>query len=285
MLRLLISIFLFSILFVQSSKAQNLFDDPSEEINLFNPSAIKDLNIRRATIEISFKYDLDIIHPTNEIIIYEFDKEGFISSTLEINPFRHRKDTIETLFYRNSNKEISTKVKHDPKYTYVELYKYSEGKVDKIENYQMSKTDNWYELLYPDKLMWSDSMSFEYQELKVFNQFGTLYKRFRFETNEDGRFTEIKMYNRQGKWQSSTELSYVLGKLTDINVKYNGDLMFDSRKELMYGQFGLTEEKYYKDNSLEFIRKISYNAVGLPELDITRNEKSKKMTIKKIEWY
>ncbi len=65
----------------------------------------------------------------------------------------------------------------------------------------------------------------------------------------------------------------------------NNPLMFNWKKEFKYDEVGLTDIQYYKDDHLEYKRKITYNSEGLIELDLKRNESNKKMTILQFKYF
>ena len=178
---------------IKLSSSQELVQDISKKEYLFNPELIAKKGIKKVHLTYSYKYDLDIIKPSNEEVYYEFDKDGRILSSLVINPFRKRRDSIQTLYFRNKSGDVATKVKHDPIYTYVDLFEYENEMLVKHENYQMRKNLNWNENIYPDKLMWSDSTSYSGEFIEVYNQFGTKYQKYKVHYDDLGNILEIRL--------------------------------------------------------------------------------------------
>ena len=257
----------------------------SERDMIFDQNILESLGIKRAHINISYKYDLESIKSSNRSILYEFDENAKLKRKIVIRPFRKRRDSTIIIFFRNDVGEIETQVRHDPKYTYVDLMEYSDGKMIKHQNYQMKRNLNWNENIYPEKLMWSDSLAYQDNGIEVYNQFGTKYKRSKLIWNEKGNIIEVKSYDRGGKWQKTIHYKHKENLLISIEEENGNKLMYDWKKEFKYNDFGLSEEKYYKNGILEYIRKISYSKNGLPELDLIRNEVTGKMSISEIMFF
>ena len=77
------------------------------------------------------------------------------------------------------------------------------------------------------------------------------------------------MFNENGDVKSVEE----------INMN---QFLFNWKKEFKYERGKLKEERYFKDGTLKYYRKISYLTNDLPELDIRRDDQTKKMTIVKF---
>ncbi len=266
-----------------TSYCQDIFVDMSKKDLLFDKELISKHKVKGAVFEVSYKYDMDIIKDSKNEVYYHFDDNGNIADRIVISPFRKRRDSVVNIYIRDEKERISVQVVHDPLYTYVDLYKYDEGKISKHENYQMKRTQQWNENIYDEKLMWSDSIHYGETYIEVYNRFGTKYKNHKIEKTS-GKVTTIKSYDRRGKWEKTTELNYSGNDLISIDEKYSSNLMYPWRKEFTYNEYGLVEEKYYKEGELEYTRKISYREDGLPELDLKRNEHTGKMSIHKITY-
>lgn len=235
----------------------------------------------------SFKYDREVIKPSNEEVHIEFDKNGRITKIIEINPFRHRKDSIITQFYRNSDGRPNTIVKHDPRYTYVELVTYNNGGREvKRENYQMHKSLKWEENLYPGKLMWADSLAYVERGIEVYNKFETRYKTFSQQKDAHGQVIEEKEYNRSKNLVRTRNFEYYQGAIHKIKEDNIGDLFFDWAKHIEYDELlRIKEIQYYKQGELNYVRRITYLENGLPELDLIRYNSTGKMNILKITYF
>ena len=129
--------FIFILFGIIHAFSQEIFTDPSMKDLLFNGDVISKEKISLAVLKISYKYDQEIINTSDDEIYYHFDKEGNIKDRILINPFKKRRDSVVSIYYRNHEDLITTKVEHDHSFTSVELLKYNEGQLVKKENYQM----------------------------------------------------------------------------------------------------------------------------------------------------
>ena len=265
-------------------KCQSFVEDPSQLSQILDPQKVKSSQFKKVIITGSVKFDNNIIRPGIQDFIFEFDEAGNPKVIVEINKYKSRIDSITTIHYRNAKNQLITKVIQDVKFTSVEMMDYRNDSLMKLENYLLSKTANWYEFIYDDKLMWSDSIFYTETGMEVYNQFKTLYRSHALLRSPEGQIIKEKIYAKNGKLEKSIQYEYKSGQISLIKVEHNSDLMFDWQKNFFYGEYGITEEHYFKKGSLEYIRKISYLFNGLPELDIMRNEKTGKMIINKFEY-
>lgn len=280
----LLLLIVFISLISKDVKCQSFVEDPSQVRQILNREKITSNFIKKVIITSSVKFDNEIIRPGIQDIIYEFDETGNTKVIVDINRYKNRTDSVVTYFYRNTKNEVITKVIHDAKFTTVEIMDYINGKMIKVENYLISKTSNWHEFIYSDKLMWSDSIVYTEKGMDVYNQFKTLYRSHILFKNSQGQIIQEKIYAKNRKLDKSIYYEYKDKQIMSIKVEHNGDLMFDWKKNFFYGEQGLIEEHYYKNGALEYKRKISYLSNGLPELDLLRNERTGKMTIYKLEY-
>ena len=217
--------------------------------------------------------------------MFEFDPIGNVKTKIEINPFKDRQDSIITQFIRNKTGQIAMKVKTDPRYTYVELMEYNDNQLIGHEYYQMNKTSNWNENLYDDKMMWSDSIYYSEDRIKVYNRYKKNYRKHHIKTNENNQIIQNSQYDQSGRWLKTISYSYSENVLIAMEEANSNPLMFNWKKEFIYDEKGLIDVHYNKDDHLEYKRKITYNSKGLIELDLKRNELNKKMTILQFKYF
>jgi len=259
-------------------------EDPSESTQLFDPDLMVVNGIISVKVKIAFKYDLESIHQTGEIILFEFDQNGYVKIKTEINPFKDRQDSIITQYFRKKSGKLIMKVKTDPRYTYVEIFEYNNHQLIGHEYYQMNKTRNWNENLYDKNLMWSDSIHYDEGEINVFNRYGKNYRNHRIKRNENDKIIRNSVYDQSGRWLKTISFSYRENILESMEEVNNNRLMFNWKKEFKYNKNGLSDVYYFKNNRLEYKRKLSYNSEGLIEIDLKRNESNKKMTILQFDY-
>jgi hypothetical protein len=273
-----------SLLLSLTVQSQEIVSDPSEIINLFNPERIKSSNISEVRADYSFKYDTKVIVQTKRYAIYEFNDHGFVKSITEIKKVRGRLDSVITYLYWNGNREVSTKVVIDNWFTQIEMFEYEDERLSRHSFYQMKKRPDWNEHLSNKKLMWSDSIWYEDNYVVHCNRWGVNYKRYYLKKDDDGQIISISEYDRAKKLVQTMNYTYDDYHLVQIEQINTMKYMFDWKQEFSYNSDLVSEEKYYKDNRLEYVRRISYLENGLPELDLKRNERTKKMFIVQFEY-
>ena len=177
------------------------------------------------------------------------------------------------------------KVKSDALYTYVEIMDYNNDVLIRHQYYQMKKTKDWNNNLYDKYLMWSDSIDYVDDKIVVYNKYGNSYRKHHIERNENNQIIKNGYYDQRGRWFKTMSYDYNSGLLVEMEENNSNTMMFNWLKKFEYNEKNLWEIEYYKNDKLEYIRKLSYNSFGLLELDLKRNESNKKMIILQFTYY
>ena len=259
-------------------------NDPSENESIFNPDIIKSEGIKSATAHFSIKYDLEKIRKTNKRSIYLFDERGFVKKMIDIFPRRNSEDSTVTIFFRNKEGLITTKVKTDNRITQVELLEYEEDKLVKHFFYQMGRTSKWNENLYNKFIIWADSLVDNDFGIGVYNRWDIMYKSYQLDRDENHNIIRFATYSRTKQLQQEKIFLYSDNRLVEISEENRNKYMFNWKKTFSYENGSINEIKYFKKGELQYVRKLHYKSDGLIELDLKRNEETKKMTIVKFEY-
>ena len=258
--------------------------DPDDAASMFNPEIIRKEGIRSVTASYSIKYDLEKIRKTRKRFIYYFNDAGYVNKVIEIYPNRSSEDSVVTWYYRQKDGLISTKVRTDNRITQVELMEYDDDDLVKHYFYQMGRTSNWNDNLYSKYIIWADSLVKNDFGIGVYNRWDVMYKSYQIDKNEDQNITRFATYSRSKQLQQERNYVYSGSRLIEISEENRNKYMFNWKKIFTYSVNGIEEIKYFKKDELSYLRKIHYLDNGLLELDLKRNESTKKMTIVKFTY-
>lgn len=272
----------FCILCYQYSGAQNpkLPGDISTEMDLFENKIIAGQKIKRIRAEYSYKYDLQTIINDKKEVTYFFNEKGFIERKIEQMHYHNNSDSITSEYYYDTINQVTTYVKTEVKNHTVMLMDMMNDHHYKVSFYLIPKPLKWNENIDKKFLVWSDSIYMNGRKSHYFNQHGMNYKNYLMERSEDNHVESISVYSKDGRL--SKKVSYAFndnGELDSIDEKNLNPYMYDWKKAFKYDNGVFSEERFYKEGIQQYLRKITYQDNGLPELDIKRNDITKKMTI------
>lgn len=279
-------LFYFCLIAAQHVIAQNprLPGEMSLELDVFDPHIIVQNKIKTIHAEYAYKYDLQVIRDDKKEITYYFNERGKISRKIEQRHYHNKEDSIIFEYYYDKQGQVSTYVKTESKNHTVMLL--DEGDTHyKISLYLIPKALKWNVHVNSEYMIWSDSVFNKDFKKQYYNQHDVHYKNLTHYRDPVTKSESLSIYSKDGRLQR--KVSYSLeenGDLKSIEEKNTNPYLFDWKKTFEYDEGVFVEERYYKEEVQQHLRKITYKDNGLPELDIQRNDITKKMTIIEFEY-
>ena len=273
---------LFFCLGLSTNKAQ-IPDNPSLEtqwVDLFPKKLVQDHGIKSIRATYAIKYDRQKMHFTNRELRYYFDEKARLIKMVELNIYGNRLDSVVDQYFYEGKHYLSTQLHSDAQSNTV--YKIErEGNSTISSAYLIPKDLTWNVNLNSTFLLWSDSIRNEQNRVTYYNRYKKPYKYYVEEPSDNRAILKISEYFQGGKINSIQTLKIKDDKVvTSIEEKNFNKLLFNWKREYFYDDnYLLLQEQYFKKGMLASLRKISYGSDGLPEVDITRDEATTRMTI------
>lgn len=275
-------------LFFQNTFAQNpkLPGEMDLGMDVFDADIIAENKIKRIHAEYSFKYDLQTIKDDKKEVTYLFNEKGQISKKIEQRHYHNKEDSITFEYYYDKFGQVTTYVKTESKnHTVMLLDKWDSVTAFKVSLYLIPKSMKWNDHVNFEFLIWSDSVYINGLKFQYYNQHGLNYKNMMHAPSSPSKEESLSIYSQDGRLRRKLIYDFAEnGELKSIDEKNLNRFLFDWGKTFEYDQGIFIEERFYKEGVQQYIRKITYKDNGLPELDIQRNDITKKMTIIEFEY-
>lgn len=257
----------------------------------FNTDFIKNNHIKSIKGYFSTKVNLDIIRPTNDIYVYQFDRAGRLTTAYETK----YGDTTITQYTYDYNNQVTVIRKSDKYGFHSYHFKYDSLSRIIFKEYRRDLNKNQDLLHFElDKTYRISSESFSYEDTpiglkkKYYNSKGIHYKTEFIYTNENGFLTGTSASLINGNGRFKTSLTYGdKGLLAE--KKTENHLMKKTTSTYRYEydeNQNILAQHYYRNGNYTTEFQIVYDSkTMLLNAVITRDVKTNFMTILKFSDY
>ncbi|MEJ6777043.1 MAG: hypothetical protein QNK85_06940 [Crocinitomicaceae bacterium] len=265
-MRILI-VFLFICRLSDAQVLDNRSGDAFTDRPFFNEDFIRENKLKSLKGSFVYKKKGEVMQTTKFKYVYQFDKEGHLSSSFETRPNDGTKDTTWNIYRYNDNNELMIHRKTDEDgynsvhYTYDE-----EGRVIH-ENY-MREIDSNYQIIR--------ALSFNKESVK-YSDFDLQTKSTRYNNYGLPYLDELLNYNEFGYLIERVEKITMTSTIYSYNYEYNEHGKLSAIRKRSNLQQGFLEELLFRYDELgNLIEKHIYkNGVFITDVQIIYNTKSK----------